>query len=69
MGAGLRQRLGVQFPRLGSPSPSAGYLGKSAAFDRALSVFAEAYADQNERDYDALTHAVESGRIKAQTGL
>ena len=31
--------------------------------------FAESYADQNERDYDALKQAVESGRVAAQTGL
>jgi hypothetical protein len=28
-----------------------------------------AYADQNERDYKALTKAVADGRIVAQTGL
>ena len=31
--------------------------------------FAEAYADQNERDYEALTAAVKAGEIKAETGL
>jgi predicted alpha/beta hydrolase len=55
--------------RSGDAIAIASYLGKSAAFDRALSAFAEAYADQNERDYDALKQAVESGRIKAETGL
>src|SRR5262249_21905982 len=34
-----------------------------------LVAFAEAYADQNERDYDALKLAVDSGRITAETGL
>ena len=29
----------------------------------------ERYADQNERDYDAFTAAVNSGRLTAQTGL
>jgi hypothetical protein len=28
-----------------------------------------AYADQNERDYDALKKAVQNGQVKAQTGL
>ena len=32
-------------------------------------VFAESYADQNERDYDALRRAVETGLIKAETGI
>ena len=45
------------------------YLGSSDAFDRALAVFAEAYADQNERDYAALKAAADSGRIEVQTGL
>jgi hypothetical protein len=41
------------------------YLGKGDTFDRALAEFAEAYADQNERDYEALRKAVEGGRIEA----
>ncbi len=47
----------------------AAYLGKSAAFDRAIVEFSHAYAEQNERDYKALVAAVESGRITAETGL
>ncbi len=31
--------------------------------------FAEAYADQNERDYTALQDAVASGVVAAQTGI
>ena len=31
--------------------------------------FAEAYADQNERDYAALQDAVASGRVDAESGL
>ena len=34
-----------------------------------MAEFAETYADQNERDYEALKEAVESGRVIAQTGL
>jgi uncharacterized protein (DUF2252 family) len=45
------------------------YLGGGEAFDRALASFAEAYADQNERDYRALRHAVDAGRVRAQTGM
>jgi uncharacterized protein (DUF2252 family) len=44
------------------------YLGGSPSFDRAMAAFAEAYADQNERDYRALERAVASGRIVAETG-
>jgi hypothetical protein len=45
------------------------YLGRSDAFDQALADFAVAYADQNERDYQALVEAVRSGRITAKTGI
>jgi uncharacterized protein (DUF2252 family) len=55
--------------RTGDPAAIAGYLGKSKAFDKAIGNFAEAYADQAERDYQALVEAVNSGRIIAQTGV
>ena len=45
------------------------YLGSGDVFDRSLATFAELYADQNERDYEALKQAVESGRVKAESGL
>ena len=45
------------------------YLGSGEVFDRSMATFAEAYADQNERDYAALKEAVDSGRVKAETGL
>jgi uncharacterized protein (DUF2252 family) len=44
------------------------YIGESDAFDTALARFAEAYADQNERDFRSLADAVESGRVVAETG-
>jgi uncharacterized protein (DUF2252 family) len=55
--------------RSGDAVAIAAYLGTNRAFDRALAAFAESYADQNERDYDALTQAVRSGRVRAQTGV
>jgi uncharacterized protein (DUF2252 family) len=55
--------------RSGDAVAIASYLGSSDAFDRALATFAEAYADQNERDYDALAAAAASGRVHAETGL
>ena len=55
--------------RSGDRVAIASYLGKSDAFDEALADFAETYAEQNERDYDALKRAVESGRVTARTGL
>jgi uncharacterized protein (DUF2252 family) len=55
--------------RSGDAVAIASYLGTSDTFDRALAAFAEAYADQNERDYDALKSASDSGRLAVQTGL
>ncbi len=55
--------------RSGDRIAIASYLGKGPTFDRALVEFCHAYADQNQRDYDALTAAVTSGRIVAQEGL
>ena len=42
-----------------------GYLGRSDAFDEAIGKFALAYADQNERDYEALVEAVKAGRVES----
>ncbi|HET6869269.1 MAG TPA: DUF2252 domain-containing protein [Solirubrobacteraceae bacterium] len=55
--------------RSGDRVALAAYLGAGDTFDRALAQFAEAYADQNESDYEALDRAVKSGRIEAQLGL
>ena len=51
--------------RSGDPAAIAGYLGKSDRFDRAIGDFSVAYADQNERDYDAFTTAIAQGRLPA----
>jgi uncharacterized protein (DUF2252 family) len=55
--------------RSGDRIAIASYLGNSDVFDRAIADFSSAYADQNERDYQALAQAVDSGRVVAQTGL
>ncbi|MFD8197934.1 DUF2252 domain-containing protein [Streptomyces sp. NPDC059701] len=52
--------------RSGDPLALAAYLGGSDRFDRALAEFAQSYADQNERDHEALNAACRSGRIKAE---
>jgi hypothetical protein len=54
--------------RSGDPIALAAYLGDSKTFDHALATFAEAYADQNERDYAALRSAADSGRVKVEPG-
>ena len=55
--------------RSGDRVAIASYLGKSDVFDQAMARFAETYADQNERDYEALQAAVDQGRVQAETGL
>jgi uncharacterized protein (DUF2252 family) len=55
--------------RSGDRIAIAAYLGGSDVFDQAITRFAAAYADQNERDYTALTDAVASGRITAEPDL
>lgn len=51
--------------RSGDPIAIASYLGKGEAFDRAVTSFAEEYADQNRRDYDAFVTAIHDGRLEA----
>jgi hypothetical protein len=55
--------------RSGDRIAIASYLGKSEQFDGAMAEFAEAYAEQNERDFKEFEAAVEEGRMKAVTGL
>jgi Uncharacterized protein conserved in bacteria (DUF2252) len=55
--------------RSGDELAIAAYLGPGDAFDRAIADFAALYADQNERDYEALVAAVRSGRVQALSGL
>jgi uncharacterized protein (DUF2252 family) len=55
--------------RTGDAAAISGYAGKKQALDRAIADFAVAYADQTERDHQALVDAVESGRIAAERGV
>ncbi len=54
--------------RSGDAAKIAGYLGSGATFDNAIVAFANAYADQTERDHAALVAAIKSGRVTAETG-
>jgi uncharacterized protein (DUF2252 family) len=47
----------------------AAYLGSSNIFDQAITQFAAAYADQNQRDYKSLNAAINTGQITAERGL
>ena len=56
--------LALAHAKSGDPAQLAGYLGKSPALDEAVARFSLAYADQTERDHDALAQAAKAGRIK-----
>jgi uncharacterized protein (DUF2252 family) len=55
--------------RSGDRIAIAAYLGKGDVFDRAIGDFAEAYADQNERDYKEFASAVKEGRLQAEADI
>jgi uncharacterized protein (DUF2252 family) len=55
--------------RSGDRIAIASYLGNGDSFDKAILKFSEAYAEQNDRDYNQLQAAVKSGKITAETGL
>jgi len=55
--------------RSGDRIAIAAYLGKGTSFDQALVEFSRAYAEQNDRDHQAVASAVKSGRIVADAGL
>jgi hypothetical protein len=51
--------------RSGDRIAIASYLGAGTVFERALGTFADAYADQNERDYETVVAAITSGRLES----
>jgi uncharacterized protein (DUF2252 family) len=53
--------------RTGNRIAIASYLGAGGVFDQAIVEFSEAYADQNEGDYEALVQAVKSGRVQSES--
>ena len=55
--------------RSGDRFAMASYLGNGDSFEKALAKFAESYADQNERDYEAFAAACKSGRLHAEEGM
>jgi uncharacterized protein (DUF2252 family) len=50
----------------GDAAMMSGYLGNSSRFDDAVLNFAMAYADQNERDYQAFLEAIRGGKIEVR---
>jgi uncharacterized protein (DUF2252 family) len=57
--------LALSHARSGSASMLSGYMGKGDALDKAIATFSMAYADQNEKDHEALDRAVRRGKVKA----
>jgi uncharacterized protein (DUF2252 family) len=57
--------LALSHSRSGSSATLSGYMGSSDAFDRAITAFSVAYADQNESDHAALDRAVRTGEVQA----
>jgi len=55
--------------RSGDRIAIAAYLGTGDVFDKAIADFSEAYAEQNQRDYDALREAVHDGRVEVRSGI
>ncbi|MBK7973209.1 MAG: DUF2252 family protein [Deltaproteobacteria bacterium] len=61
----MQRSAGAALARTGEPSMLASYMGKGQTFDEALADFAEAYADQNQRDHAALMRAVRADNVEA----
>jgi hypothetical protein len=57
--------LAIAHARTGDAAAIAGYIGNGDAFIQAVADFADAYADQNERDYAAFTLAIREGRLES----
>ena len=55
--------------RSGDPVAIAAYLGKKTTFDESITDFAARYADQNERDYEAMLAAIGAGKLQAIEGV
>ena len=55
--------------RSGDAAMITGYIGTGSAFANAVGTFAEAYADQTERDHALLAEAIKDGSVEAQAGI
>jgi uncharacterized protein (DUF2252 family) len=52
--------------KAGDSAMIAGYLGSTDQFDTGLAKYAEEYADQAERDFEAFQKAIRSGRLSTE---
>jgi uncharacterized protein (DUF2252 family) len=53
--------------KAGDAAAIAGYLGTTPVFDEAIAGYAQAYADQVERDYESFRVAIRTGRFPIET--
>src|SRR5262249_29565976 len=60
------QTLARAHAKVGDAATISGYLGRSDAFDTAVSRFAAAYADQTEVDFQTLEAAAKAGQIPVE---
>jgi uncharacterized protein (DUF2252 family) len=60
------QALARAHAKAGDAAAISGYLGRSDAFDTAISRFAAAYGDQTEADFRTLESAAKAGRIPVE---
>ena len=60
------QTLARAHAKSGTASEISGYLGSGSNFDDAITDYAEAYADQVEKDYNAFHVAVRAGRFPTE---
>ena len=65
-GALCGEALARAHARSGDRVAISAYLGRGDVFDQALTRFAEAYADQNESDFERLEQAVADGEIEVE---
>jgi hypothetical protein len=56
--------LALSHAKSGDAAMISGYAGNNEVLDEAMVSFGFAYADQTEKDYDALAAAAKSGRIQ-----
>jgi uncharacterized protein (DUF2252 family) len=61
--------LALGHARSGDTVAIGSYLGGNDTFALALANFAHSYADQNDRDHQALVDAIAAGTVKAETGV
>jgi uncharacterized protein (DUF2252 family) len=61
------QALALSHARSGDAAILSGYMGNSDTFDNAVAGFSFSYADQNEKDHEAMVRAIREGRLAAET--